>query len=48
VERDEGARALQLQVYEVVKGADPATRICVSGGRNTTNEEMARVVSGRG
>ena len=39
---------LQVQVYEVVKRADPTTciRICGGDGRKTTNEEMARVVGG--
>ena len=36
-------------MYEVVKGADPTTRIRISGGdnRNAANVEVERVVSGR-
>jgi hypothetical protein len=39
-----------VQVYNVLKGADPITHIptCGGGGRNTTNGESARIVSGRG
>jgi hypothetical protein len=42
--------ALQVQAYNVLKGADPITHIptCGGGGRNTTNGESARIVSGRG
>jgi hypothetical protein len=43
------ANDLQVQVYEVVKGADPTTLIHIRGDdeRNSTNGETARVVSGR-
>ena len=43
-----GQMALQVQVYDVVKGADPTTCIRICGGdkRKTTNGETARVVSG--
>ena len=54
VERDEGitlppAMGLQIQVYQVVKCADPTTLIyiCGSDSRDTTDGETARVVSGR-
>jgi hypothetical protein len=42
-------KALQVQVYEVVKGVDPITRICIFGGddREATDGETARVVSRR-
>ena len=41
---------LQVQMYEVVKGADQTTRIHIRSGdgRNATDGETARVVSGRG
>ena len=44
------AEALQVQAHNVLKGADPITRTptCGGGGRNTTNGESARIVSGRG
>ena len=44
------AKVLQVQMYEVVKGVDPATCACIRGGdgRNAMNRETARVVSGRG
>jgi hypothetical protein len=40
--------ALQVQVYKVVKGADPITRIRIFGGddREAMDGETARVVSG--
>jgi hypothetical protein len=54
VEWDEGktllpAKGLQVQVYEVVKCADPTTRIRICGGddKKTTDSETARMVSGR-
>jgi hypothetical protein len=55
VELDKGdsiiirAKGLQVQVYDVVKCADPATPIPICGGecRETRNEETASVVSGR-
>ena len=54
MEREEGDLAIlgtngfQAQVYEVVEGVGPATkiRICGGDGRGATNEEVARVVSG--
>jgi hypothetical protein len=56
VEWDEGdliippANVLQVQMFEVVKGVDPAicARIRGGDGRNAINEETERVVSGRG
>jgi hypothetical protein len=55
VERDKGdfvvlpAKALQMQVYDIVKCADPTTRIRVCDGddRKAMNGEGACVVSGR-
>jgi hypothetical protein len=55
VERDEGdliiilkVNGLQVQMYEVAKGADPTTRIRICGGdeRKATDGEMTRVVNG--
>jgi hypothetical protein len=56
VEWDEGdlmilrLEALQVQMYEFLKGANPTTRFSISSGdgRKATNGETARVVSGRG
>jgi hypothetical protein len=56
VEWDEGdltilpAMVLQVQMFEVVKGVDPATCTRIRDGDvwNATNGETARVVSGRG
>jgi hypothetical protein len=56
VEWDEGgliiprAEGLQVQMCDVVKGADPTThiRICSGGGREAIDEETACVMSGRG
>jgi hypothetical protein len=44
------ATRFQVQVYEVVEGADPTTHILICSGddRNVTNRESARVASGRG
>ena len=44
------ATALQVQMLEAVKGADPTAHIHIRGGdgRNTTNRETACVVSRRG
>ena len=41
--------ALQVQMDDVVKGADPTTLIHIRGsdGRNATDGETARVASGR-
>jgi hypothetical protein len=55
VERDKGdlvifwAKGLQMQVYDIVKGADPTTRILIRGDGDVkaTNGEGACVVSGR-
>jgi hypothetical protein len=43
------AETLQVQMYEVVKGADPTTHICICGGddRNAPNVESESVVGGR-
>ena len=54
MECDEGrftiplAKGLQVQVYEIVKCADPTAviRICSGGRRNPTDGETAREVSG--
>jgi hypothetical protein len=44
------AEGLQVQMYDVVKGVDPTThiRICSGGGREAIDEEIVRVMSGRG
>jgi hypothetical protein len=43
------AQALQVQMYEVAKGADPTTHILICGddNRNAANVEVERVVCGR-